>query len=101
LRSALTPPVPKVVLSQPPQPFPVNFTDDPSPIDTPNAVALQTPHWSPLSPLANVSDVPCLPLMCPFYDQELPGTEFSEALMKILDKINIYGGTKKDPTLPQ
>ena len=36
--------------------------------------------------------------MCLFCNQELPGTAFSEALVKILNKINIHGGTKRDPT---
>ena len=90
-------PVSKVASPRPLQPFPINFANNPSPINTLNTIALQIPQL-PLSPLANISEVPSLSLMCPFCDQELPGTAFSDSLMKILDKINIHGGTKRDPT---
>jgi len=86
---------PPLAPPQLPQPFPVNFTADP-PF---NNSTLQFPPLSPLASPTGIFNVLPLSLMCPFCDETLPGTIFSEDLMKILDKINLHGGTRRDPTL--
>lgn len=77
------------------QPFPINFTNDPPSFNTTD---LHFPPPSPLMPLANIFSTPSNSLMCPFCDDELPGTAFSTELTRILDEINARGGTRKDPT---